>query len=110
MCAASAEMDGRPGAVRDAVAATMREWLTMLEANINTAIGAGDLGDDVDTRAIAFRLDAMGMAANWQRQLRGDLSGVNQARLAWGAELETLECAATRRRGRSRVAPRISVR
>jgi len=90
MCSASAEMDGRPGPVRDAVEAAMREWLTVLETNVDAAKRAEGLGDDVDPNAVAFRLNALGMAANWQKQLLGDLSGVDHARFAWGAELDRL--------------------
>jgi AcrR family transcriptional regulator len=88
LCAASTEMDGRPGPVRDAVAAVMREWITMLNANIKMAIAAGDLRRDLDPSAMAFRLNALGMAANWQRQLLDETSGVEYARAAWRAELD----------------------
>jgi AcrR family transcriptional regulator len=90
LSSASAEMDGRPGRVRDAVEATMREWLTLLETNIDAAIRAGDLGDDIDPHAVTFRLNALGMAANWQKQLLGDPSGIDHARLAWDAELDRM--------------------
>ncbi len=43
LCAASTEMDGRPGPVRDAVASVMREWIAVLHANVEAAIAAGDL-------------------------------------------------------------------
>ena len=89
LCAASAEMDGRPGPVRDAVAAVMREWIAVLSANVDTAIAAGELRADVDPRAMAFRLNALGMAANWQRQLLEDRSGIEHARAAWHVELDT---------------------
>lgn len=88
LCAASTEMDGRPGLVRDAVAATMREWIAVLSANIEAAIAAGDLRPDVDSAAMAFRLNALGMAANWQRQLLDDPSGIEHARAGWQAELD----------------------
>jgi AcrR family transcriptional regulator len=88
LCAASTEMDGRPGAVRDAVAAVMREWIAVLSANIEATIAAGDLRPDVDPAAMSFRLNALGMAANWQRQLLDDPSGVEHARAAWRAELD----------------------
>jgi AcrR family transcriptional regulator len=88
LCAASTEMDGRPGVVRDAVATVMREWITLLATNIKTAIAAGDLRADVDPAAMAFRLNALGMAANWQRQLLQDASGIEYARSAWHAELD----------------------
>lgn len=89
LCAASAEMDGRPGPVRDAVAAVMREWIAVLSANVETAIAAGELRADVDPRAMAFRLNALGMAANWQRQLLEERSGIEHARAAWQVELDT---------------------
>jgi AcrR family transcriptional regulator len=90
LCAASAEMDGRPGPVRDAVAQTMREWLAVLGANVEAAIAAGALRADVEVDAVAYRLNALGMAANWQRQLFGDSAGIEHARLAWREELERL--------------------
>jgi AcrR family transcriptional regulator len=88
LCAASAEMDGRPGAVRDAVAAAMCEWLAVLSANIEAGIAAGELRADIDPSAMAYRLNALGMAANWQRQLLHDPAGIEHARAAWGAELD----------------------
>ena len=88
LCAASPEMDGRPGAVRDAVAAVMREWIAVLSANVKAAIAAGDLPAGVEPAAMAFRLNALGMAANWQRQLLDDPSGIEHARAAWRAELD----------------------
>jgi AcrR family transcriptional regulator len=87
LCAASSEMDGRPGRVRDAVAAVMREWLAVLRANIEAAVAGGDLRGDTDAPALAFRLNALGMAANWQRQLLEDPTGVEHARAAWHAEI-----------------------
>ena len=88
LSAASTEMDGRPGPVRDAVAGVMREWIAVLSANIEAAIRAGDLREDVHPAAMAFRLNALGMAANWQRQLLDDPAGVEHAHAAWQAELE----------------------
>ncbi len=88
LCAASAEMDGRPGAIRDAVATAMQEWIDVLSANLQAAMKAGELRAGLDAAAIAFRLNALGMAANWQRQLMNDPSGIEHARLAWRAELD----------------------
>lgn len=81
-------MDGRPGPVRDAVAAVMREWLTVLSFNIDAAIAAGELAANVDSAAMAFRLNALGMAANWQRQLLDDRTGIEHARTSWRTELD----------------------
>jgi AcrR family transcriptional regulator len=90
LCAASAEMDGRPGPLRDAVESAMREWIAVLSANITAAIAAGELPAELDPAAAAFRLNALGMAANWQRQLMNDPSGIEHARFAWQAELDRL--------------------
>jgi hypothetical protein len=65
----------------------MREWLAVLSANIEAAITGGELRADVDPAAMAFRLNALGMAANWQRQLLNDATGIEHARFAWRAEL-----------------------
>jgi AcrR family transcriptional regulator len=91
LCAASAEMDGRPGPLRDAVASVMREWIAVLAANIEAAVTAGELHAGLDPAAVAFRLNALGMAANWQRQLLNDPSGIEQARSGWRAELDRLK-------------------
>jgi Tetracyclin repressor-like, C-terminal domain len=53
----------------------MREWIAVLSANIEVAIRAGDLRGDVHPAAMAFRLNALGMAANRQRQLLDDPAG-----------------------------------
>jgi AcrR family transcriptional regulator len=89
LAAASAEMDGRPGPVRDAVADVMREWIAVLRANIETAVAAGELPGELDVAALAFRLNALGMAANWQRQLLDDYAGIEHARAAWRVELRS---------------------
>jgi AcrR family transcriptional regulator len=87
LTAASAEMDGRPGRVRDAVRDVMREWLAVLTGTIEAAMANGELRRDTDPAALAFRLNALGMAANWQRQLFEDPAGVEHARTAWHAEI-----------------------
>jgi AcrR family transcriptional regulator len=90
LCAASAEMDGRPGPLRDAVESVMREWIAVLSANVEAAIAAHELRAGQDPAAIAFRLNALGMAANWQRQLLNEPSGIEHARVSWRAELDRL--------------------
>jgi hypothetical protein len=66
----------------------MGEWLTVLSLNIDAAIAAGELAADVDSAAMAFRLNALGMAANWQMQLLGDRTSIEHARAGWTAELD----------------------
>jgi AcrR family transcriptional regulator len=88
LSAASAEMDGRPGPVRDGVREVMGEWMMVLQANVEAGKVAGDLSKATNSSAMAFRLNALGMAANWQRQLLEDVSGIEYARGAWEGELE----------------------
>jgi AcrR family transcriptional regulator len=88
LCAASAEMDGRPGPLRDMVEAVMREWIALLSANIEAAVAAGESRIDVSPDAMAFRLNALGMAANWQRQLLDEPAGIEHARAGWRVELD----------------------
>jgi AcrR family transcriptional regulator len=69
LTAASFEFDGRPGPVRDAVAATMELWLGVLTREAGIAIEAGDLPAGTDPIQIAFELNALAVGANQSRQL-----------------------------------------
>lgn len=90
LCGASAEMDGRPGPLRDAVESVMREWIALLSANIEAAVATDESRVEVNPDAMVFRLNALGMAANWQRQLLDDPAGIEHARAGWRTELDGL--------------------
>lgn len=76
--AASLEFDGRPGPVRDRVIEIMGEWLALLEALARAA------GPAVGSpEQLAFELNAIGMATNWQRQLLGDDAALDRAAKAF---------------------------
>jgi AcrR family transcriptional regulator len=66
--AATVEMDGRPGPVRDSVAQQMTRWGTALADYARAAIERGELRPDTDPEQLAFELDALGTAVNsgWQ--------------------------------------------
>jgi AcrR family transcriptional regulator len=66
--AARAEMDGRPGPVRDALAGQMESWAALLADYARDAIARGELRADADPEQLAFELDALGTAVNagWQ--------------------------------------------
>jgi AcrR family transcriptional regulator len=66
--AATVEMDGRPGPVRDCVAEQMVRWGTALADYAREAIERGELLPDTDPEQLAFELDALGTAVNtgWQ--------------------------------------------
>lgn len=72
LTAASSEFDGRQGPVRDAIEAALTQWLSVLAAEIRTAVAAGELRDDTDPDLLAYELNAFALAANQARQLRGD--------------------------------------
>jgi AcrR family transcriptional regulator len=80
--AAAAEFDGRPGAVRDRVAATMKEWLAVLGRSVAEAQGEGQLDPEADPAQLAFELNALEMGANWAYQLHGDRQAFGRARAA----------------------------
>ena len=50
LSSASLEMDGRPGVMRDAVAAVMCEWLDLLTSNVERAVAAGEIRAETDPR------------------------------------------------------------
>jgi AcrR family transcriptional regulator len=66
--AATIEMDGRPGPVRDSVAEQMTRWGSALADYAREAIERGELREDTDPEQLAFELDALGTAVNsgWQ--------------------------------------------
>ncbi|HTE63870.1 MAG TPA: TetR/AcrR family transcriptional regulator [Solirubrobacteraceae bacterium] len=66
--AATIEMDGRPGPVRDCIAQQMTRWAGTLAEYARTAIERGELREDTDAEQLAFELDALGTAVNsgWQ--------------------------------------------
>ena len=70
--AATVEMDGRPGPVRDAIAEQMRMWGGHLADLARDAITRGELREDTDPVQLAFELDALGVAVNSGWQLHDD--------------------------------------
>lgn len=87
---ASFEFNNRPGPVRDRIEENIRSWLSYLEHAVEQAQEAGELGQDVRAREIAFQLDAFAQAANAQYQLLRDPEVFDEARRAINARLEGL--------------------
>jgi len=80
--AASSEFDDRGGPVRDAVDGAMEAWIEFLEqlcaeAVADSAIPAGDPGQ------LAFELNAIGIATNWELRLRRNADAIPRARAAF---------------------------
>ena len=86
--AATVEMDGRPGPVRDAVAAQMTRWAGLLTEYIRDAIARGELRPDTDPEQLGFELDALGTAVNSGWQLHEDSAVFARGRRAIRSRLE----------------------
>lgn len=78
--AASAEFDSRPGAVRDAIADTMREWLRSLERAVEYAVREQHLPATVAPKDLSFELHALAMGANWAWLLLDDSGAFDRVR------------------------------
>jgi AcrR family transcriptional regulator len=78
--AAAAELDSRPGPVRDRIAAFQRGWMRTLETHVREARERGELDRSADPPQIAFEVQAMLLAANAAFLLQGDPSVFERAR------------------------------
>lgn len=87
---ASAEYDARPGRLRDAVAATLREWWALLRRAVDDARQLGQLDPATDPRQLAFELAALVSAADAASVLTDDDSAYDLARTGVLARLRAL--------------------
>lgn len=78
--AAAAEFDSRPGPVRDRVAEAMVQWMDALRIAVGKAIDEGDLKSSIDPEQLAFEINAMLMAANFDFQLHDDEKAFDRAK------------------------------
>lgn len=78
--AASADFDGRPGPVRDALARATAGWLGRLAAEVELAIRLGELEAGEEPEQLAFELHALVQEANWARQLLDRADAFDRAR------------------------------
>jgi AcrR family transcriptional regulator len=77
---ATVEYDARPGPLHDAVARTMKRWLSVLEHEVAVAIDAGELPAETRPADVAFTLNALAAAASYGFQLNRDPSVFDVAR------------------------------
>ena len=68
----SVEYDHRPGPVKNAIVANMREWLNYLTVATQMAQTQGEIPDSVDSAQLVFELHGLYMSANWEYQLFND--------------------------------------
>ena len=88
--AASFEFDGRPGAVRDAIALAMDAWLETLEKAVRLARDEGHLDLNVDPPQLAFELNALFFGANFAWNLRHDKKAFARAERAIVSRLDAV--------------------
>jgi AcrR family transcriptional regulator len=79
---ASVEYDARPGALHDDVAAVVRDWLGVLEAEARRAREAGDLPADRDPADVAFELHSLASGGSVAGRLIGDAGALDRTRAA----------------------------
>ena len=87
---ATHEYAARPGAVRDALAEADQEWLVLVAATIDEARELGEVRADVDSRQLAYELDAYLDSANLRSLLGGDPAVYDLARTAFEARLDSV--------------------
>jgi AcrR family transcriptional regulator len=84
---AAAELDTRPGPLRDRVAEVYDGWITLMEGSLRRAQELGQLDRSLDPEQIAFEVNAMLAEANGLFLLRGDPRAFEMARRAIRARL-----------------------
>jgi len=67
--AVSAEMDDRPGKVRDMISKLTRKWIDTLTAEMDLAIRLGELEKSCDAELVVFQLHGFVQEGNWFRRL-----------------------------------------
>jgi AcrR family transcriptional regulator len=78
----AAELDTRPGPVRDRITAFLSEWAALIASSLAAAQRQGDLNSDARIDQIAFELNAMLAQANAVFLLYGDRKAFDLARRA----------------------------
>jgi AcrR family transcriptional regulator len=85
---AAAELDTRPGPVRDRIVAIYGEWTALLEDSVRTAQERAELAESVDPAQLTFELNAMLAEANGLFLLSGDPRAFDMARRGIADRLE----------------------
>ncbi len=79
--AAAAEMNVRPGPVRDQIGQFVAGWLQAIEAAIREAQSLGEIGPEIDAAQLAFETNALLVSANLAYPLFGDPTILERARV-----------------------------
>jgi AcrR family transcriptional regulator len=60
------EFDDRPGPVRDALASSVKTWLSAMRRAIDISVHEGHLGADTDAQQMAFEIHALILALHYE--------------------------------------------
>jgi AcrR family transcriptional regulator len=91
---AAAELDTRPGPVRERVAHVVVEWTTLIEKQIADAQADGRIRADEDVEQLGFEIDALLLLANAQFLMMGnDPAPLDRARHGIAHRLEHAQAA-----------------
>jgi len=80
--AAAAELGGRPGPLREKVAANQKDWINVLTEAADEAVAGNELRGGTDVATLVFELNALVIAANTAYILHDDSAVLTQARTA----------------------------
>ncbi|HEX4437068.1 MAG TPA: TetR/AcrR family transcriptional regulator [Solirubrobacteraceae bacterium] len=94
--AAAAEMNARPGEIRDHIAQFVAEWLGAIATAVEQARELGEIEPQVEPGQLAFEINALLSAANLAYPLFGDPTVLHVARKAIAERLDTPADEATR--------------
>lgn len=80
---ASAELDDRPGAPRDALVQACKDWIDAIATAVRIAVGEGHFRGDVDPEQLAFEIYGIAMSAHTFHRFVEDPHGLDRARRAF---------------------------
>jgi len=86
--AAGAELDDRPGPVRDRLVAVQRDWEDTLAGAARIAVEQGHFREDVDAAQFAYEAWAQMLACHWYARLLDREDAVERLETALEALLE----------------------
>jgi AcrR family transcriptional regulator len=86
-----AEVDMRPGPVRDAMIEALQGWLGLLESTIREAQADGTIAADVDAAQLAFELEALLYFSNQQYVVLRSSEPIERARTALQTRIAAAE-------------------
>lgn len=88
--AALAELDARPGPLRDELRTELEGWLAGIAAMVRDGQARGEVDPAVDPEDRAFAFFALGITANTAIQLGVEARPAERARRAWAAQIEEI--------------------